>query len=100
MKTLAIRLEDELHARLTMLAKLSGVTLTDAIRTAIDSYVAQLAANGDLSAKAEAALADIDRAASQQREAIASLFAPTSSNDAGASNPDKPATRRASRTKR
>ena len=100
MKTLAIRLDDEVHARLTMLAKLSGVTLTDAIRTAIDSYVATLAANGDLSAQAEAALADIDRQASQQREAIASLFAPTSPNKSAAASPDKPATRRAARTKR
>ena len=96
MKTLAIRLDDELHARLTMLAKLSGVTVTDAIRTAIDTYVAALAANGELSARAENALADIDREAKAQREAIASLFA--------APSPDKtttkPAARSSSRTKR
>ena len=97
MKTLAIRLDDELHARLTMLAKLSGVTVTDAIRTAIDTYVATLAANGELSARAENALADIDREAKAQREAIASLFAAPSPDKTAST---KPAARSSSRTKR
>lgn len=77
MKTLAIRLEDDLHARLTMLAKLSGVSVTDAIRTAIEAHVARLASDGDLSARAEAVLAEIDREAAERRDAIAALFGPT-----------------------
>ena len=32
MKTLAIRLDDELHAQLSVLAQLSGTSLTDEIR--------------------------------------------------------------------
>jgi predicted DNA-binding protein len=98
MKTLAIRLEDEQHARLTMLAKLTGVTVTDAIRTAIEDYVTNLATNSELSARAESALADIEREASQRRDAIASLFSPTSANagdDSAAAAP-----RRTTRTKR
>ena len=74
MKTLAIRLEDEQHARLVLLTKLGGVSLTDAIRTAIEAHIAALAANGDISAKAETALADIDREAQEQRTALAALF--------------------------
>lgn len=74
MKTLAIRLEDEQHARLTMLAKLSDLTVTDAIRQAIDSYVAVLAATPEVSARAEAARAEIDREAAEQRAALAQLF--------------------------
>lgn len=74
MKTLAIRLEDEQHARLTILAKLGGVSLTDTIRDAIDTHLAKLAADPEISAKAEALTATIDREAAEQRDAIAALF--------------------------
>jgi predicted DNA-binding protein len=78
MKTLAIRLDDELHARLTMLSKLAGVTVTDAVRTAIDVYVTNLAANGgELAERAEQAKEDIEREATERREAIESLFGAT-----------------------
>lgn len=74
MKTLAIRLEDEQHARLTILSKLSAVSVTDTIRTAIDEHLAKLAADPELSAKAEGFTAAIDREAAEQRDAIAALF--------------------------
>lgn len=74
MKTLAIRLEDEQHARLTILAKLSGVSLTDTIREAMDARIAALAADPEIAAKAEALTAEIDREAAEQRDAIATLF--------------------------
>lgn len=74
MKTLAIRLEDEQHARLTILAKLSDASVTDAIRVAIDAHLAKLAADPEVSAKAENLAAAIDREAAEQREAITALF--------------------------
>jgi len=74
MKNLAIRLEDEQHARLTILAKLSEVSLTDTIREAIDAHLAKLAADPAISAKAEALTAEINREAAEQRDAIAALF--------------------------
>lgn len=74
MKTLAIRLEDEQHARLTILSKLSDVSVTDTLRTAIDEHLAKLAADPELSAKAEGLTAAIDREAAEQRDAIAALF--------------------------
>jgi predicted transcriptional regulator len=93
MKTLAIRLEDDIHAQLTMLAQLEGLTVTDAIRQAIASFVEAKRSNPELSAKAEAVLADIDRDAASRRDAIASLFeseqpkaqrsAPKATTDAG-----------------
>lgn len=39
MKTLAIRLEDEQHAQLVILTKLSETSLTDAIRDAINAHI-------------------------------------------------------------
>lgn len=74
MKTLAIRLEDEQHARLTILAKLSGVSLTDTIREALEGRIAALASDPEIAAKAEALTAEIDREAAEQRDAIATLF--------------------------
>ncbi len=74
MKTLAIRLEDEQHARLTILAKLSEVSVTDAIRHAIEAHIAKLAADPTISARAEALRAEIDREAAEQRAALAGLL--------------------------
>lgn len=74
MKTLAIRLEDDTHAQLSMLAQLEELTVTDAIRQAIDSYIDAKRSQPELTARAEAVLADIDRDAASRRDAIASLF--------------------------
>jgi len=75
MKTLAIRLEDDSHARLTILSKLSGLSVTDTIRTAIDEYLSTLAAQPDIAAKAEALTREIEREAAEQRSAIQALLA-------------------------
>lgn len=74
MRTLAIRLEDELHAQLTVIAQLEELTITDAIRQAIGQFIATKRSQPDLTARAEEVLANIDRDAAQRREAIAVLF--------------------------
>lgn len=74
MKTLAIRLEDEQHARLTILAKLSEQSITDVIRNAVDARLETMATDPEISAKAESLTATIDREAAEQRSAIAALF--------------------------
>lgn len=78
MKTLAIRLDDDLHAQLSVLAQLAGVTVTDAIRQAIEAHVTSLRSNPELSTRAEAVLADIERDATERKQAIAKLFGVTS----------------------
>jgi predicted transcriptional regulator len=72
MKTMAIRLEDDLHAQLSLVATLEGQTVTEIIRTAISGYIEER--KEQLSSKADEALADIEREAAARREAIASLF--------------------------
>lgn len=72
MKTMAIRLEDDLHTQLSLVATLEGSTVTDIIRTAIQAYIEER--KDELSSKAEAALAEIEREAAARREALASLF--------------------------
>ncbi len=74
MKTLAVRLEDEQHARLTILSKLAEMNVTDTIRGAIEDRLTKMSNDPQISAKAEALAAEIDREAAEQRAAIAGLF--------------------------
>jgi predicted DNA-binding protein len=74
MKTLAVRLDDELHARVGMLSKLSGTTVTDTIRTAIENHLDVLANDPAITAKAKELTAEIDKEAELQRQALAALF--------------------------
>ncbi|MGI8767293.1 MAG: hypothetical protein ACR2KM_12420 [Gemmatimonadaceae bacterium] len=73
-KTLAIRLPDELHAQLVLVAGLDGISLTDAIRQGIEGLIERKRGEGDLAARAASALAEIEREADARRAAIQSLF--------------------------
>lgn len=74
MKTLAIRLDDELHTRLVIVAKLAEVSITDAIRQAVETHVQALSASPEIQAKADALHQDIEREAQAQQGALAELF--------------------------
>lgn len=74
MKTLAVRLDDELHARIGLLSKLSGTTVTDTIRTAIEKHLEVLAKDPAITAKADELTAEIDKEAELQRQALSALF--------------------------
>ena len=74
MRTLAIRLEEDQHAQLGMIAQLEELTVTDAIRQAIEQWIDARRSNPQLQARAEAVLADIDRDAATRRDAIATLL--------------------------
>ena len=91
MKTLAIRLEDEQHAQLSMIAQLEELTVTDAIRQAIDQWVEQRRSNPQLQARAEAVLADIDRDAATRRGAISALLEGKTGNSGPSAESTAPA---------
>ena len=74
MRTIAIRVEDELHEQLTLLARLAGRPLVEEIREAVDEHIARKGNQVDLTAQAEKALAEIDRDAANRRKAIESLL--------------------------
>lgn len=74
MRTIAIRVEDELHTQLTLLAQLSGRPLVEEIREAIDEHIARKGSDVDLTAQAEAALAEIDRSTASRKQAIEALL--------------------------
>jgi hypothetical protein len=73
-KTLGIKLPDELHAQLVLIAGLDGLSLTDAIRQAIDYYIERKRGEGDLAARAAQAFEEIEREAASRRDALQALF--------------------------
>lgn len=93
-KTLAIRLEPDTHAQLSLIAQLRGSTITDEIRQAIDAHLQRIKASPELAAKADDVRAEIEREAAARRDAIATLFG----DDAPASPPPAGGTR--SRTRK
>jgi predicted DNA-binding protein len=90
MKTLAIRLEDETSELLTLVAQLEGTTQIEQIREAIASHLERKVAGGDLTARAQEALDEVDREADAKRKAIEQLV----SNVADTVRTTKPTGRR------
>lgn len=73
-KTLAIRLDEGLHAKLSIIAQLNGSSITEEIRTAIEAHIEATKASEELSGKADEVLEEIEREATTRREAISALF--------------------------
>jgi len=76
-KTLAIRLEGDVHARLTFIAQVEGDTITDVIRKAIESYIATKHAESDFANRAAAMLDALDREAAVRRLQIEEFLGKT-----------------------
>ena len=74
MKTLAIRLDDELHAQLSVLAQLRESTITDEIRMALESHLEATKASPELASRAQGVLDEIERDSRARQAAIATLF--------------------------
>ena len=77
MKTLAIRLEEDLHAQLSVLAQLRESTITDEIRQAIEGHIEASKHDTQLKHRGQAVLDDIERDAKVRQAAIATLFGNT-----------------------
>lgn len=95
MKTLAIRLEEDLHAQLSVLAQLRQSTITDEIRLALEGHLEASKSDPELKNRAQAVLDDIERDAKTREAAIATLFSPsagqatTTAKPAGKRSPAK-----------
>jgi hypothetical protein len=76
MKAIALRLDDELHSQLVVVAQLKGVSLTELIRSSIDAQLEQLSQDPDLAIRAQGALDTIDQEAAARRDAISRLLHP------------------------
>jgi predicted DNA-binding protein len=76
-KTLAIRLPDELHAQLVLVASLEGLSLTDTIRQAIEELIERKRADGNLATQAAKALEDMEQEAQVRKQALQALLGPS-----------------------
>lgn len=85
MKTLAIRLDDDLHAQLSVLAQLCETSLTDEIRQALEAHIQAKRANPDLTERAKLVADEIESEAKARQAAIATLFG--SPGQSGSSTP-------------
>lgn len=87
-KTLAIRLEPEVHAQLSLIAQLKGGTITDELKLAVLTHIESAKSQADLANRASFALEEIEREAALRRDAIASLFAGSTGDTPPTSAPD------------
>src|SRR5207249_9900871 len=74
---LAIRLPDELHAQLVLIAALEGLSLTDTIRQAISELIERKRDDGDLAAQAAKALEEMEQETQARRLALQALLGPS-----------------------
>jgi hypothetical protein len=81
-KTIGVKLPDLIHAQLVLIAGLEDLSLTDAIKAAIDGYIERKRGEGDLAARAAQVAEEIERAAAAQRGALVALFGPQSPDQA------------------
>lgn len=88
-KTLAIRLDDELHASAAAVAQLEGVSLTELIRSSLEAHLEAKRDSGELAERAQSVLEQIEAEAEVRRQAITGLL-----GSSAATNSTKPTRRR------
>lgn len=73
-KTIAVRVHEELHAQLSFIAQLSGTSISEEIRTAIEARISGAQEDPDLIARAHQAREQIEREAAARTAAIAGFM--------------------------
>lgn len=82
LRTLAVRISEDLRAQLDIVAQLTGRTATEEIRVALEHWIARTKADPEILKKAQQVQAEIERKAQTQRSAIAAIFGGESSDSA------------------
>lgn len=73
-KTLAIRLDNDVHAQLQVIARLLESSIADEIRQAIDAHLQAKRKDPELSKRASEVRESIEHEAKLRQDAIATLF--------------------------
>lgn len=109
LRTLAVRISEDLRAQLDIIAQLTGRSATEEIRLALEHWIEKTKADPEILKKAQQVQTEIERKAQTQRSAIAAIFGgdgnnakPTeapapdapSTDEADSPAPSRPATRR------
>ncbi|CPZ75287.1 Uncharacterised protein [Mycobacteroides abscessus] len=87
LRTLAVRISEDLRAQLDILAQLTGRSTTEEIRLALEHWIAKSKTDPAVLKKAEAVRAEIERDAQTRRNAIAAIFDSGSTNQSGNNAP-------------
>src|SRR5690349_8797548 len=74
LRTLAVRITEDLRAQLDIVAQLTGRTTTEEIRLALEHWIEKTKSDPEIQKKAEAIRAEIEREAQTRRNAIAAIF--------------------------
>ncbi|QWF22241.1 ribbon-helix-helix domain-containing protein [Nocardioides sp. LMS-CY] len=74
LRTLAVRITEDLRAQLDVLAQLTGRSTTEEIRLALEHWIAKSKSDPSVLKQAEAVKAEIEREAQTRRNAIAAIF--------------------------
>lgn len=96
LRTLAVRVSEDLRAQLDIIAQLTGRSATEEIRLALEHWIEKTKTDPEILKKAQQVQAEIERKAQTQRSAIAAIFGGegSSSNEAEASALRKAGARR------
>lgn len=74
LRTLAVRITEDLRAQLDIIAQLTGRSATEEIRLALEHWISKTKSDPEVLKKAEAVRAEIERDAQTRRNAIAAIF--------------------------
>jgi hypothetical protein len=94
-RTLAVRVSPDYHAQLSMVAQVDGMSLTDLMMAALDSYMASRREAPDFKAKAQQALEDAEAQMARTRAMLlGALPEAVSTGESGAETPSTGRSRR------
>jgi predicted DNA-binding protein len=95
LRTLAVRISEDLRAQLDVVAQITGRSATEEIRLALEHWIEKTKSDPATLEKAEAIRAGIEREAQTRRDAITAIFGGnTSSDEVKETSPSRPAARR------
>lgn len=81
-RTIAVRVQESLHTRLSFIAQLAGTSLSEEIRSAIENRIATAQDDPELIKRAQAAREEIEREAAARNAAIAGFMGNTAIRNA------------------
>lgn len=91
MRTLAVRITDDLRAQLDVIAQLNNRSVTEEIRIALEGWVETSKSDPAVLERAETVRADIEREAQTKRNAITAIFGGSAPSSSGARGRSKQA---------
>lgn len=74
MRTLAVRINDDLRAQLDVIAQLNSRSVTEEIRIALETWIETSKSDPKVLQRAESVRADIEREAKTRQSAIEAIF--------------------------